>query len=114
MSEKYIAGEGGPIGPVEHGGRLSYEIEKTRARLEELTAEYEALPREARIELGCEGVTLYHGARGTVVRMMHGAESPENAKILRMKDQRLAALSEEDREIAINRANDWLDDNFSE
>lgn len=100
--------------PVEVGRKLSHAIEEARAKLEELTAQYNNLPEEARVELGWRGIAWYHGADGAVTRLWYGVGSPEDNRMARIKDQRLAALTDEARDVAIYRANAWLDDNFSE
>ena len=93
---------------------LSDELQKLGASISVSTAQYNNLPEEARVELGWRGIAWYHGADGAVTRLWYGVGSPEDNRMARIKDQRLAALTDEARDVAIYRANAWLDDNFSE
>ena len=100
---------------MEFGRDLSYEIEAARQRLEELTAEYAGLPPEVLAELAWSGVAWYYGADGATARILDGEGSKIDLKMASIKDQRLAALPDDQaREVAIRRANAWLDDHFDE
>lgn len=100
---------------VEIGRNLSNAIEDARQKLDELTSQYSQLPQEVLETLAWQGIARFHGAPGVATGRMYGWESEEYKRMERIKDQRLAALpDEESRDRAINEANSWLDDNFSE
>lgn len=100
---------------MEFGRDLSYEIEAARQRLEALSAQYAELPPDVLADLAWKGIAWYHGADGAVARMTGGASGAANLRMGRIKDQRLAALPDDQaREVAIRRANAWLDDHFDE
>lgn len=104
-----------PRNLVDHGRSLSIEIEETRKRYEALLLEYAQLPPEILAELAWKAVAWYHGGDGVATRLMYGTDSEQDLSMRHIVDQRLAALpDDESREKAINEANAWLDDNFSE
>ena len=100
---------------MERGRNLSREIEAARQRLVELTAEYAGLPPEVLAELAWRGVAWYYGADGATARILDGEGSKIDLKMASIKDQRLAALADdESREAAIKKATAWLDDHFDD
>lgn len=98
---------------TEVGRALSYEIDDTEQGLNELRAQYEQLPRGVLVELAWRAIAHYH-SHGVATRVARGHDNTEIERLERIKNQRLAALTAEERRLAIAEANLWLDENFAE
>jgi len=72
------------------------------------------MPREALIEAAWQGIANYHGPLkagriyGSVAALAYDRMFEAE------KDFRLSLLTDEERELAISKANDWLDDQFAD
>ncbi len=85
---------------VQRGRELSYIVV-------DALAEYEALPVEVRTELAWRAIAHHH-----VQAAAWGESSiPRSASV---KELRKSHLTEEEQEVAIKKANDWLDEHMSE
>lgn len=73
------------------------------------SAELETMPRAALIEAAWSGIAHYHREGAT-----WGFGHPAVMAIEKEKEFRMSLLTDEEREVAIIMANDWLDDKFSQ
>lgn len=69
------------------------------------------MPRKALITAAWEGIANYH-REDHMGQIMWGEKTEDVKALERAKDRRLSLLTKKERELAISRANDWLDENF--